>query len=203
MQTHSHRDRRAMQHSGDFGRRESFPIDQQQQLAIMRVESRERLAHPTDARVFVRLVRRGLSTQLLVQPAASGVRTGPVCEHPPRRRIEPRPRIIPGRHFAKAPPRDQKTSATASSASASERERQRQYEATPATCRWNRHRISGGFPRSSRPSHRSSKTRAARTLLRRQSQSVPPRNRAAKTAAASLSEETGIVLRLPGLPARL
>jgi hypothetical protein len=32
MQTHSHRDRRAMQHSGDFGRRESFPIDQQQQL---------------------------------------------------------------------------------------------------------------------------------------------------------------------------
>jgi hypothetical protein len=74
----------------------------------MRVESRERLVHPTDARVFVRLVRRGLSTQLLVQPAASGVRTGLVCEHPPRRRIEPRPRIIPGRHFAKAPPRDQK-----------------------------------------------------------------------------------------------
>lgn len=108
MKTDAYRDGRLVQHRGHLGRGEPFPLDQQQELSIMRVERSERVLDSAAPGITIDPDRRRLITQPFAQPATALVRTCLVGEHTPRRRVQPRPGVISGRHILEAPPRDEK-----------------------------------------------------------------------------------------------
>ena len=98
---------RSSHHLGDLRGGESFALGQKQDLAVARVEGRQRIVDArTDGVVgWLRLWRLG--GQSFLQPCPAGGRPRLVGDHPPRCRIQPRSSRHPSGNVIQPPPGDQ------------------------------------------------------------------------------------------------
>jgi len=108
VQARARRHRRDPEHPRRLARGQLLHADQHQQLAIPVPQAGERLDH---AAWFGRQLNRELAPQLLAQPlgqARAPLHAPPVVgEHPARRRVQPKPRLVPERHVAEPAPGDE------------------------------------------------------------------------------------------------
>jgi alpha-beta hydrolase superfamily lysophospholipase len=108
MQPSAHRHGQTTEDFCDLGRRQAFPLGQQQDFAVASTEAVQRLVHERfGSGLHRRLLDRGLQLQPLLEVGATAARTSLVGDHSSRRGVQPYPRRVAIGQLLEAAPGDE------------------------------------------------------------------------------------------------